>query len=240
MPGLIRKTWSRGDRSWLGSLHALENAKSARPDDSLFTLALYPDLWVPSGTPLGRVTANSKVGPYQGDASDEVQTLTEGGSGLTSYTITFDGDTTDSIDDDATAAQVQAALEALDSIGEGNVTVTGGPLASGAFTVTFGGDLANKNVPAMTTTPTGGTGTVTVATGTAGGADVGSDGREVLFGFLADDRELVLDGGVAKAADGGWPVVWHGLIYVDRLPVPNFLKTGHNTTGLFSFDEMGA
>lgn len=231
MPQLTRKTWSGGDRRWLGSTHALDNAKSVRPDPSLFPAADYPKGYVPSGTPLGVVTATDMVGPYTGDSTDEVQTLTEGGSGLTSFTITFDGDTTASIDDDATAAQVQAALEALDSVGEGNVVVTGGPLATGPFTVKFVGDLANKNVPAMTTTPTGGTGTVTVATTTAGGADGSADGREVLAFFLATDQEL--------PADGGWPAVWHGLINVDHLPVPNFAKTGHNTTGLFTLDEMG-
>lgn len=230
MPQLTRKTWSRGDRRWLGSLHALNDAKSVRPDPTLFTEADFPDGYVPSGTPLGVVTATDMVGPYTGDSTDEVQTLTEGGSGLTSFTISFSGQTTASLDDDATAAQVQAALEALSNIGEGNVEVTGGPLASGAFSVKFVGDLANANQPAMTTTPTGGTGTVTVATTTAGGADGSADGREVLAVFLADDRTL--------PADGGWPGVWHGLINVDHLPVA-FAKTGHNTTGLFSFDEMG-
>lgn len=230
MPQLTRKTWSRGDRRWLGSTHALEDAKSARPDPDLFPAADYPDGYVPSGTPLGLVTATEKIGPYTGDSTDEVQTITEGGSGLTSFTLTYSGQTTASIDDDATAAQVQAALEALSNIGEGNVEVTGGPLGTGPFSVKFVGDLANTNVAQMTATPTGGTGTVTIATGTAGGADASSDGREVLYGFLADDREL--------PADGGWPVVWHGLINVDHLPI-TFAKTGHNTTGLFSFDEMG-
>lgn len=231
MPQLTRKFWKRGDRRWLGSTHALDNAKSVRPDPALFTAANYPDGYVPSGTPLGVVTATDMVGPYTGDSTEEVQTLTEGGSGLTSFTVTFDGDTTDAIDDDATAADVQAALEALDSVGDGNVVVTGGPLATGPFIVQFVGDLANKDVAAMTTTPTGGTGTVTVATTTAGGADGSADGREVLDSFLADDREL--------PADGGWPAVWHGRINVDHLPVANFQKTGHNTTGLFNFDEMG-
>lgn len=231
MPQLTRKTWSGGDRRWLGSTHALDNAKSVRPDPALFPASDYPKGYVPSGTPLGVVTASGLVGPYSNDQSDEVQTLTEGGAGLTSFTITFDGDTTAAIDDDATASTVQTALEALDTIGAGNVLVTGGPLATGPFTVKFVGDLANKNVPQMTTTPTGGTGTVTVATTVAGGADTSADGREVLAGFLADDREL--------PADGGWPLVWHAAINVDHLPVANFAKTGHTTTGLFTFDEMG-
>lgn len=230
MPNLTRKSWGRGNRQWLGSTHALEDAASVRPDPDLFTETDFPDGYVPSGTPLGRVTADGQVGPYTGDSTDEVVTLTESGSGLTSFTITFGGDTTDALDDDATAEDVQAALEALDSIGEGNIEVTGGPLATGPFTLTFVGDLANTNVGSVTTTPTGGTGAVDVAVTTAGGADASADGREVLAGFLADDREI--------PADGGWPMVWHGRIYVDKLPLA-FAATGHNTNGQFTFDEMG-
>lgn len=225
MPRLLSETVGTGDQSWLGSTHGLHNARSVTPDASLFTLAAYPN-GIPSGTPLGVVTSSGKVGPYSGDSTDEVQTLTEGGSGLTSYTITFSGQTTASIDDDATAAQVQTALEALSNINPGDVTVTGGPLASGPFTVTFGGQYANTDVPAMTTTPTGGTGTVVVATSTAGGADASSDGREVLAGFLVTDQKA--------PGEGGWPMLDHGRIRTDKLPVV-FAKTGHNTTGQFVF-----
>lgn len=230
MPRLSTESFGAGDQSWLGGTHGIYNCRTVAPDPALFTLAEFPDGVVPSGTPLGLVTASKKVGPYTGDSTDEVQTLTEGGSGLTSFTITFSGQTTDSLDDDATAAQVQTALEALSTIGEGNVIVTGGPLATGPFTVTFAGDLANANQPAMTTTPTGGTGTVVVATTTAGGADAGSDGREVLEAFLYTDQKL--------PAEGGWPALDHGRIKVDRLPIP-FAKTGHNTTGNFVFIEQG-
>lgn len=229
MPNLTTESIGSSNQSWLGSTHGMYNGRSVAPDPTLFTTALFPD-GVPSGTPIGIVTATGLAGPYTGDSTDEVQTLTEGGSGLTSFTITFDGDTTESLDDDATAAQVQAALEALDSVGEGNVVVTGGPLASGAFTVSFVGDLANTNVPAMTTTPTGGTGTVVVATTVAGGADGSADGREVLAGFLLTDQKA--------AVSGGYPLLDHGRIRVDRLPVP-FLTTGHNTTGQFVFITSG-
>jgi hypothetical protein len=230
MPQLTRESWSAGDQTWLGSAHGIRNARTVAPDPDLFTTTDYPDGFVPSGTPLGLITATDLVGPYTGDSTDEIQTITEGGSGLTSYTLTISGPTTDSIDDDATAAQVQAALEALSNIGEGNVTVTGGPLASGAFSVHFVGDLANTNVALMTSSPTGGTGTVTIATGTAGGADASSDGREVLAGFLLTDQAL--------PADGGWPLFDHGRVKVDKLPI-QFAKTGHNTTGTFVFIEQG-
>jgi len=131
--------------------------------------------------PIAKITASGLYGPYS--VTDEVQTLTEGGSGLTSWTITYSGQTTASIDDDATAAEVQAALEALSNIAPGDVTVTGGPLGTGPFTVTFGGTLADTNVAAMTTTPTGGSGTVVVATTTAGGTE-GSGGLETCAGLL--------------------------------------------------------
>lgn len=227
MPRLKTETFGAGDQSWLGSSHGIENCRSVAPDPALFLAADYPDNRVPSGTPIGIVTATGLAGPYTGDSTDEVQTLTEGGSGLTSFTITYAGQTTTSLDDDATAEQVQAALEALSTIGEGNVIVTG----SGPWTVKFVGDLANTNVAAMTTTPTGGTGTVVVATTTAGGADGSADGREVLAGFLFTDQAL--------PADGGWPLLDHGRIKVDLLPLV-FLATGHNTTGQFVFIEGSA
>jgi hypothetical protein len=101
------------------------------------------------------------------DGANEVQTITEGGSGLTSFTLTWNGQTTASLDDDATAAEVQAALLALSNMPENYVRVTGGPLGTAPFTVTF---ADGANVSAMTATPTGGTGTVTIATATAGGS----------------------------------------------------------------------
>jgi len=98
--------------------------------------------------------------------SNEVQSITQGGAGLTSYTLTFSGQTTVAIAQAATAATVQTALTALSTIGAGNVSVTGAN--GGPYTVTFVGALANTDVPQMTATPTGGTGTVTIATVTSG------------------------------------------------------------------------
>jgi hypothetical protein len=65
---------------------------------------------------------------------NEQQTLTVVGG---TFTLSFDGQVTAPIPFNATAAQVRAALEALGTIGVGNVTVTGGPLPGGAVTVTF-------------------------------------------------------------------------------------------------------
>ena len=68
----------------------------------------------------------------------------------------------------ATNAQVQTALTGLSSIAAGNVTVSGGPGASGtSFSITFAGTLANTPVPLLTADSsklTGGTATVSNTT----------------------------------------------------------------------------
>lgn len=105
--------------------------------------------------------------PYSG-VTDEAQTITIGGSGLTSFTLTFAGQTTTALDVAATAQQIEDALVALSNIGLGDVVVTGN--VGGPFTVVFAGTLADTDVAEMTATPTGGTGTVTIATTIIGGA----------------------------------------------------------------------
>jgi hypothetical protein len=203
-------------RSWLLSPHGTEPGAtpSITLDVSAFTANVhYPNGYIPSGTNLAKITATGLYGPYT--VSNEVQTLTEGGSGLTSFTITWNGQTTASIDDDATAAEVQAALEALSNIGVGDVVVTGGPLGTGPFTVTFTGALAGTDVAAMTTTPTGGTGTVTVATTTAGGTE-GSGGLEVCAGHLFSSVKVPNTADTTK--DVGGALLVHGFVKLSKLP----------------------
>ena len=102
------------------------------------------------------------VGTPTPGAPDEVQTV----SGFTTaFTLSFGGFTTASIATTATAATVQAALEALSSIGAGNVLVTGG---SGSYTVKFRHTLGGTNVAQMTTS----SGTVATTTqGATGGSE---------------------------------------------------------------------
>lgn len=121
----------------------------------------------PASTAAKATTLNLAIAG-QNLGTNEKVTLTEGGSGLTSFTLTFGGQTTASLDDDATAAQVQAALEALSTIGADNVVVSAGPLGTQPFMVEFVGALGGTNVGAITTTPTGGTGTVTAVVDTPG------------------------------------------------------------------------
>ena len=201
-------------RAWLLSPHGTDpgTTPSITLDVSAFTPSIhYPNGYIPSGTPLGKITATELYGPYS--VTDEVQTITEGGSGLTSYTLTYSGQTTASIDDQATAAEVQAALEALSNIAPGDVTVTGS--AGGPYTVTFGGTLADTNVAAMTSTPTGGTGTVTIATATAGGTE-GTGGLEVCAGLLLAAVKVPNTADTTK--DVGGSLLVHGFVKLSRLP----------------------
>lgn len=105
-----------------------------------------------------------------GGSTSEVQTVTISGTPTGgNFTLTFQGQTTGAIAHNASAATVEAALEALSNLGASDVTVTGS--AGGPYTVTFGGVYAGVDVPQMTATPslTGGTTpTVTVATTTPG------------------------------------------------------------------------
>lgn len=106
-----------------------------------------------------------------GTPADEVQTVTIDATGGTfTLAFTFEGltDTTPALAFDASAAVVQAALENLRSIKAGNVTV--GKVGS-VYTVTFVGDLAKANVPALVSgagSLTGGAQTAVVATTTPG------------------------------------------------------------------------
>jgi hypothetical protein len=86
-----------------------------------------------------------------GAGVNEEQTLTltgvpDGGS----FTITFGGQTTAAIAFDATAAEVEAALELLSSIGAGNVSCSGGPLPGTAVVIEFIGDLAQQSLALAT------------------------------------------------------------------------------------------
>ncbi|MHB1538401.1 MAG: hypothetical protein ACYCUM_13595 [Solirubrobacteraceae bacterium] len=68
----------------------------------------------------------------------------------TSFTLAYEGQQTAPIGAHATAASVQADLEALPAIGSGNVQVSGG--AGGALIARFVGALAGRGVPALVAT----------------------------------------------------------------------------------------
>jgi len=112
----------------------------------------------------------SPLVPY-GSTTNEVQTATVGGTPTGgTFTLGYRGAVTAAIAYNAAAATVQAALEALRTIGTGNVTVSGS--AGGPYTITFVGALAGVNavlIKRVNNSLTGGTTPdVTIAQTTAG------------------------------------------------------------------------
>jgi hypothetical protein len=141
-------------------------------DASEIAVNLVASTTYPAGTILGE-----RIG------TDEVVTITiptdnTGGS----FTITFGAQTTTALNHNASAATVQAALEALSTIGIGNILVT---MAAGVYTLVFRNALGSTNVGAVTTTPslTGGTNTAAVSVVTAGVA-----GTQGLYGAYDSDN----------------------------------------------------
>ncbi len=113
---------------------------------------------------------------------NEVQGVTVSGATGGSFTLGFEGQTTAAIPYDASASgagSVQGALEALSTIGAGNVVVSGG--AGGPYAVTFLGALAHLQLPVFTVDSSGllpgGTATAT--------ANVTTEGSDGAFGTAA-------------------------------------------------------
>lgn len=78
---------------------------------------------------------------------NEVQTVTLNGVTDGTFKLIFDGHPTDGIAFDASAEDVQDALEALDNIAPGDVRVTGSD--GGPWTIEFAGQYATYDVPVL-------------------------------------------------------------------------------------------
>lgn len=108
-----------------------------------------------------------------GSDVNEIQTLSVSGTPTGgTFTLTFKGKTTAGIIFSAAAAVIQAALEALSTIGTGNILAAGGPAPGTPVTLTFQGALAAANQPIITASSAGLTGgttpTVSIAETTPG------------------------------------------------------------------------
>lgn len=154
----------------------------------------------------GRYAKGTAVACYAtGAAQNEIQTATVTGTPTGgTVRLALDGKPTAALAHNASAAVVQAALEALPNVGAGNVGVA---LAGAVYTVTFQGALAAQDVPELTlfaNALTGGsTPSVTIATtqiGRAAGAqwaaynDSLSNGLQVCRGLLRYPTEVGLNG----------------------------------------------
>jgi hypothetical protein len=152
-------------------------------------LASYsPDRELPNLTPLFYDDANSQWAVWLGQGS-EVNTITSNATPATAgtFTLTVNGQTTAGIAFNATAAIVQAALEALSNVAPGDVVAvaTSGAnlgVASAVVTLNWGGAYAGQNVT-ITANMAGLTGNPHVfATSTQGGI-APADGS-IIDGFL--------------------------------------------------------
>jgi hypothetical protein len=187
-PGIQRITDSLGPMvDFLASEKYTVKRGGVTLDYTKFSPDANGDRIIKAGTILSKITASGLYGPYRG-TTEEVQSVTITGSPTGgTFTLTYSGQTTAAIPYNATAAQVQTALEALSNIGVGDVVVAGGPGPGSAFSVTFAGALANTDVAAMTATPSltgGSTPSVTIGTTTAGGGAGAADGLDVAKGLL--------------------------------------------------------
>ncbi len=119
---------------------ALSNMDTAVPDPAVST-----GVSVKFGSDTTEYSVTSRT---LGSGTDEVQAveIDDDVSGGT-FTLSFGGYTTGTIARNASTAVVEAALEALTSIGLGNVAVTG---AAPIWIVTFGADLGDSDVALIT------------------------------------------------------------------------------------------
>lgn len=150
-------------RQWLEAIHGrlaeVVEALNIEVAEDEYRWVTFPTLETPG---------EDDLDPWTGDLP--ITVLQEGGGGnnelvrigppdpLTPFpigyiTATFDGDTTAAFAVSADAATVQAALEALASIGAGQVLVTGDPIAG--WTIEFQGTLADTDVGPVTVDTSG-------------------------------------------------------------------------------------
>jgi hypothetical protein len=123
---------------WVGDFNRLE--EFGREGDFLSELAL------PGTNEIASLAVDPSGDFYAlNPTRDETQRLRAPANGT--YTLTFEGETTQPIPFDATEAEVQAALAALPGIGQGNVKVD--QRSPGVFSVQFVGALDATNVPQL-------------------------------------------------------------------------------------------
>lgn len=164
-------------------------------------------------TPVAKVKS---TGHYQRWTAPEtaISVITPTGtvSGGT-FTITVNGETTANIAYNADAAAIKAALVLLGGIDPDDVTVSGGPLSSGAVTMTFGGKLAKQalTISVSTGSITGG-GSIAEAETTVGLGD--GTGAYEIAGFIWPDA-------VQTDADEQvlGQVLMAGILHFDDIPV---------------------
>ncbi|HSX00033.1 MAG TPA: hypothetical protein VLH38_03285 [Patescibacteria group bacterium] len=123
------------------------------------------------------------------------------------FALTYSGQTTATIAFNATAGQVQTALEALSNIGVGDAVCSGGVLPGTPVVITFAGTLVNTDVSLITTNSAGLTGgttpTATVTQPSAGGL------RGVVHIRKDDEEWTAPDDSVRYDPEAEWATFCH-------------------------------
>ncbi|WP_028067530.1 ThuA domain-containing protein [Solirubrobacter soli] len=129
------------------------------------------NLWMPTGddNEAGGINAGG-FGPFNDQLTDEQQTVRVTGATAGTFTLTFNGQTTAALPFNATAAQIDTALEDLSNIDANEIQTSGGPVQTANVNVFFrrGKQQSDQNqITADGAALTGGT--VATATTTRGG-----------------------------------------------------------------------
>ncbi len=118
---------------------------------------------------------------YNLGAQNEMQSLALGSPSAGNFTLSFGSETTAAIAHDATAADIQNALEALKNIGSGNVSVTA---AGSDFDIEFVGNKAYARLPLLSGTGDGSfDGTLGITRD-----QFGSEGDDLIMDFWEDEQ----------------------------------------------------
>lgn len=73
---LRTESFGQGNQSWLAGPHGTDANRSVTLDKSAFTANThYPNNFLRSGTPLAKITASGKYGPYNNASSDGTEVL---------------------------------------------------------------------------------------------------------------------------------------------------------------------
>jgi hypothetical protein len=133
---------------------------------------------------------------------NDVQSLSISGTATGgTFALSFQGASTGALPYNATAAQVQAALQALQNIGAGNAVCAGGPLPGSAVTITFQNALSAAPQPAISiadnslttsTTPAAVVTHVTTGVGTTSLATPVDPDDGIIPGLVWDPTRFVL------------------------------------------------
>ena len=129
------------------------------------------NMWLVTGddNPAGGINGGG-FGPANDMLTDEQQTVVVQNATGGTFTLSFKGQTTAPLAFNATAAQVDSALEALSTVGANGVQVTGGPVNGPTTTVYFRRGNREADQPQMTANGAALTGvTAAVATVQEGG-----------------------------------------------------------------------